>query len=414
MSGLFRHEAVDHATRRLTGEVVLATPLSFKLIAGLAVAVVLGGAAFTATASYARKETVPGWLAPQGGLIRVAARQGGVVEAVHVGEDAVVAAGQPLTTLRLSSDVGSGDVAAALTEGMASEALAAEARAEAERAKLSAEGDQTRARVAALSRELTESRSRIALGEQRLRLAQTEVERAQSIADQGFLPRRELDARRSAALAAEAELSQLRAAALQYQREIGEAEARLRALPADLRAVQAEAASARATMSQRRTQNEAQSTFVATAPLAGRVAAVPVEVGQTVQPGATVAVLTPKDSALEAELYAPSRASGFIRVGQEVRLMYQAFPHQKFGAGEGVVTSVSRTVLAPAEVAIPGLQVQEPVFRVRVRLNRASVEAYGEAITLRPGMMLSADVVIDRRTLFEWLLDPLYAAGRRG
>ena len=75
--------------------------------------------------------------------------------------------------------------------------------------------------------------------------------------------------------------------------------------------------------------------------------------------------------------------------------------------------SVSRTVLAPAEVAIPGLQLQEPVFRVRVKLSSDQVAAYGRPMPLQPGMLLTADVVIDRRSLLEWLLDPLYAAGRR-
>jgi membrane fusion protein len=123
--------------------------------------------------------------------------------------------------------------------------------------------------------------------------------------------------------------------------------------------------------------------------------------------------MTAGDSPLEAELYAPTRASGFIHEGQDVRLMYQAFPHEKFGTGEGVVTSVSRTVLAPAEVAIPGLQVSEPVFRIRVRMKSDTVAAYGRRVPLQPGMLLNADVVIDRRSLLEWLLDPLYAAGRR-
>jgi membrane fusion protein len=139
----------------------------------------------------------------------------------------------------------------------------------------------------------------------------------------------------------------------------------------------------------------------------------PVEVGQTLVPGATVAVISAGDSQLEAELFAPSRAAGFIRVGQPVRLMYQAFPFQKFGAGKGQVTAVSRTVLAPSEVAIPGLQFQEPVFRVKVRLERESVAAYGAEVPLQPGMLLNADIVVDRRSLLEWLLDPLYAAGRR-
>jgi membrane fusion protein len=33
LSDLFRKEAVTHATRRLAGEVVLATPVSFRIIA---------------------------------------------------------------------------------------------------------------------------------------------------------------------------------------------------------------------------------------------------------------------------------------------------------------------------------------------------------------------------------------------
>lgn len=414
MTELFRPEAVHHATRRLAGEVVLATPLSLKLIAGLLVALVLGATAFAATASYARKETVPGWIAPQGGLIRVAVRQGGLLQDLRVREGQSVPAGAPVAVVRLSTDAGEGDVGAALAEGLEAEAQAADARVEAERAKVAAQAAQLESRRAALQRELGESRRRIALQEERVRLAQGEVARAQAVADQGFLPRRELDARRSAALAAETELSGLRASVLQFEREIGDVEAQLAALPAELLAVQAEAASADASLSQRRTANAAQTTYVATAPVAGRVAAVPVERGQTLAAGAAVTVLTPEGSKLEAELYVPSRAAGFIRPGQEVRLMYQAFPHQKFGTGEGVVSSVSRTVLAPAEVAIPGLEVQEPVFRVRVRLKRDSVTAYGERLPLQPGMLLSADVVIDRRTLLEWLLDPLYAAGRRG
>jgi membrane fusion protein len=325
----------------------------------------------------------------------------------------VVEAGAPLAVLRLSTDSSEGDVGAALVEGLGAEAAAAEARVRAQQAKLSGEVIQLEARRSALTRELAESRRRIAMQEERVRLAQTEVARAEEVAAKGFLPRRELDARRSAGLAAENDLSALRSSALQLEREIGEVEARARQAPADAQALAAEAASARASFFQRRTETAARGSYVVTAAVRGRVAAIPVQRGQNLTPGAAVAVLTPEGSRLEAELYTPSRSAGFVRVGQEVRLMYQAFPHQKFGTGRGVVTSVSRTVLAPSEVSLPGIQVQEPVFRVRVRLARESVDAYGEALALQPGMLLTADVVIDRRTLVEWLLDPLYAAGRR-
>ncbi len=413
MSELFRKEAISHATRRLAGEVVLTSSTPSRVLGALAVAVVVGGAAFASTATYARRETVAGWLAPEAGLIRVPARQGGVVAQVHVKEGQMLRAGQPIATISLSSTLQSGDSYTELSQSFATQGAAAQARAGAAQAALDAESRQMRSRRAGLARELLETRRRITLQSQRLDLAEKEVERAETIAAQGFLPRRELEARRSAALAVDQQMSELTAQALSYEREIGEVDARLAAIPIDLAAAVAEAAAVRAGLDQQVTQTAAQSSYVVVATVAGRIAALPVNQGQTVDPGAAIAVMTAGDSPLEAELYAPTRASGFVNEGQPVRLMYQAFPHEKFGTGEGVVTSVSRTVLAPAEVAIPGLQVSEPVFRIRVRMKSDSVAAYGRRVPLQPGMLLNADVVIDRRSLLEWLLDPLYAAGKR-
>ncbi len=93
--------------------------------------------------------------------------------------------------------------------------------------------------------------------------------------------------------------------------------------------------------------------------------------------------------------------------------MYQAFPHQKFGAATGRVESIARTILTPAEIAASGFSVAEPMFRVAVSLPSETVAAYGRREVLAPGMMLTADVIIDRRNLLEWLFDPLLAAARR-
>ena len=98
------------------------------------------------------------------------------------------------------------------------------------------------------------------------------------------------------------------------------------------------------------------------------------------------------------------------KIGQ---LLLQAFPVERFGTVKGEVTSVSTTVLGPNDITVAGLDIHEPVFRVRAALSRQGIEAYGAIIPLQPGMLLSADVVFDRRTLIQWLLDPLYAVGRR-
>jgi membrane fusion protein len=93
--------------------------------------------------------------------------------------------------------------------------------------------------------------------------------------------------------------------------------------------------------------------------------------------------------------------------------MLQAFPYQRFGTVKGRISTISKTVLGPTEIAIPGLKVEEPVFRVRVALTRDDIQAYVEGIPLQPGMVLSADIVFDRRSLIRWLFDPLFAVGKR-
>jgi membrane fusion protein len=53
------------------------------------------------------------------------------------------------------------------------------------------------------------------------------------------------------------------------------------------------------------------------------------------------------------------------------------------------------------------------VYRVRVRMPEPAVEAYGERRVVQPGMILAADVITDRRSFLNCLLDPLLAARAR-
>ena len=122
--------------------------------------------------------------------------------------------------------------------------------------------------------------------------------------------------------------------------------------------------------------------------------------------------ILPAGAELEAYLLVPTRAAGFIRTAQTVALRYQAFPYQRFGHYLGEVREVGRTIIQPNEASIP-VQVQEPVYRVTVRLPRQHVVAYGQSLALRSGMLLDADVWIDRRRLIEWIFDPLLSVAGR-
>ncbi|MDO5703993.1 MAG: HlyD family efflux transporter periplasmic adaptor subunit [Paracoccus sp. (in: a-proteobacteria)] len=411
---LFRQQAVAYQSRALDGEVLLSLSMRMRVLIALAVIVILGAAAFAAKASYARIETVAGWVVPEGGLIRVTAPQGGVIQELTVSEGDQVTAGQSLAQLRLSADLADGSAGQALLTQLGAQIEAVRAQAEAEREMLIADESNLKIQREGLVGELDQSRARIETMTERLALVEANAERLRTMAARGVASRKAVEEGEMSVLAAQQELSNLRSGLLTMERQVSEIDAKLRSLPLSIRAADARASASQAQLALQGTEMATQNVYHAGATVAGRVVAVPVSRGQTVPPQSVLAVVTPEGSTLEAELYVPSRSAGFIKAGQEVQLMYQAFPYQKFGTAKGTVRSVSRTVLAPSEVAIPGLDIQEPVFRVKVELASDQVRAYGETIQVQPGMLLSAGIVIDRRTLVEWLLDPIYAVGRLG
>jgi membrane fusion protein len=51
--------------------------------------------------------------------------------------------------------------------------------------------------------------------------------------------------------------------------------------------------------------------------------------------------------------------------------------------------------------------VKEPVYRVDVGLDTQVVSALGQDFALRPGMLVNADLLLEKRTIFEWVFEPV-------
>ena len=204
------------------------------------------------------------------------------------------------------------------------------------------------------------------------------------------------------------------------QRELQTADAQLLELPLRAQVQQGEIARDLAALQQQGLETEGRRRLVLRASSDGIVSTLQAEAGQTVASGALLASLLPAQTQMLAQLFAPSSAVGFVRAEQAVRLRYQAFPYQKFGAQSGRVLQVSRTPLAPAELAqlnLPAALSQglasEPLYRITVSLDRQSVAAYGQEQALAAGMQLDADVLLERRRLIEWIFEPLLSLAQR-
>ncbi len=379
------------------------------LIAGAAVAI----GAFAAQASYARRQPTIGLLAPEAGAVRVAPPRAGTLAALHVAQGERVEAGAPLFTLDFGQALdGGGTLDAALRaaldrqEALLSDQIAAEAlRTATERARLEA-------RLAGLAAESRALAAQRAIQDRRAALAEERAAAAADLRRRGLLSETEARAREDLALSHRLDLAALdqrlaamaqEAAQMALQRdtlsaESADREARLRAGLSDTQRQRAEVAAQRA--------------ILVRAPVAGRVTALQGAAGQRAEPARAVLTLAPRESALRAELFVPSRAIGFVRPGQEVRLMYDAFPFQHFGTQRGVVESVSEAMVAPGDVDGP-VRPEGPAYRVAVRLDRGHVLAGGRELPLQPDMTLRADIVLEPRTLLAWVLEPLHAARGR-
>jgi len=154
------------------------------------------------------------------------------------------------------------------------------------------------------------------------------------------------------------------------------------------------------------TQVEAQRETVIRAPMTGVVTNIAVNRGQSVAADAPLATVLPKGSGMHVELLVPTRAIGFLKAGQEVVLRYEAFPYERFGQYRGIITDIGRNVWTPGE-RIGTLTAKEPVYRVDVNLERQAVAALGQEFPLRPGMLVNADLLLERRTLLEWIFEPV-------
>jgi membrane fusion protein len=413
---LFRREALHAQTKHLIGEVVLYRPLSFAWLTLVSLVFAAAIIAFLVLASYTRKEVATGYLTPSKGKVRVLTPLVGKITERRVAEGAQVRAGDVLFVVSAERE--------SLEGGATLEAAAAELQNR--RTSLVGEKEKQLAlakmnEAALISRrekvglELQQLRDEIATQRERVHRSEEQLERFKSLAAQGFISAAQVTQREDEKLEQVRLLQSSQRAALALEREMAtlKQEIPLQHLRADAQIAGLDRALAMA--GQEAATFESQRAVAVTSPVDGVATAILAEVGQPAAPGATLATVLPAGADLEAHLLVSSRAIGFLAVGQTVRLRYAAFRFERFGHYKGVVTSISKTTVNPQELPaqIAASEMREPRYRITVKLEQQSIQAYGKDYPLVAGMQLDADIQIEHRKLYQLILDPLYSMARR-
>jgi membrane fusion protein len=412
---LFRQEAIEFQQHgQQWGQVVLLQSLPTRLMVWFIAAAAAAIIAFLFLAQYARKETVTGYLTPAAGTARIFVPQQGTVAAVHVEQGQRVGEGQPLLSVTTSRIAANGeDVDATVLASLARQQDQLTRQIAAEERRTESERDRLAAQIQGLETELGHIVAQIANQRERIRVVERLVAAAAQLAPRGLVS--ELDQRRreEALLEQRQSLNVLNQQLAARQSQLTEMRYTLEQLPTvmaeKIQLLRNELSAAE----QRIAEVGGRRAYVIRAPIAGRVSSLQASVGQVADPQRLQLQIVPAAGELQAELFVPARAIGFVEVGQDVRILYDAFPYQHFGTYRGRIVRLSQTILTGADVSTP-VALREPAYKAIVALERLDIDAYGKRVPLQPDMLLKADIILERRTLVEWILNPLLSARIQG
>ncbi len=412
---LFRRAALDAQKPKSCGEILLVRPLSYRLLSLAALVCTLAIVALLTWGSYTKRSSVTGQLVPSAGLLRIYPPQTGIVGKKLVAEGQSVKAGDTLYLIsseRQSSTLGS--VFASVSEQLGARQESLTRELERTRQLQREEQEGLTRQVAALRSELEKIDSLLEGQRARVALAEETSGRYQSLLEQDYISREQRQQKREELLDQQTRLKSVEREQIALRRELGTRQESLDALRFKHANQLAQIERVISSTSQELSESEGRRMLAITAPIDGTATAVVAEVGQAVDGRRPLLSIVPAGSRLEAQLYAPSRAVGFVRPGAQVLMRYQAYPYQKFGHARGTVVSVARTALPGSEISsllAPGAEAQgsEPLYLISVALEQQSINAYGVAQPLQAGMLLEADVLQESRKLYEWVLEPLFS-----
>ena len=350
---------------------------------------------FGLLADFDRVATVRGTVSPASGVSRLVAPQPGIVTAVLVRQGAELRRGEPMMRIASTALLPSGTAASAARlaafgrqQQIAREDMGVEGRrADAERARLR---DQI-AQLAASGRSLD---SQVALQRQRIASNELRLRNLAPLRERGYVSAVAYQQQEEMVLTLRQQLAELEQRRAGAGHEGEQLRLRVAELDAESRRATLQSAATLAELERGAADAQTDAEILLAAPVSGRVAALHVLPGRSVAAAEELATMVQSD-ALEAILLVPSSAVGALRPGQPVVLRYDAFPYQRYGVGRGLVTDIAATVS-------PAAGEGAPAYRVRVALA-----GNGAPFALRPDMSLSASIVIERRSLLDWLLAPL-------
>ena len=426
--GLFRAESLEARKLAWQGRPALAAGLPATFTTFASMTLVAAIAALITFGTYARRVDMEGTVLPSAGLTTISSPSAGWIAALAVQEGETVENGALLYTLELDTATKDGKTQQQIinTQTAARIMLTQEIdrktqMSEETRKQLLQKIENLKVQIAQLGGQITMHQGFFKTINKQYNLFLDLLERRQASLN-------EMQSREQNWMQAQSKLQELESSKLRLIGEVNDAEYQLANIAIstadDIDALKSRILD----IDEKLANSEAHRSIEIRAPEAGMVTAIVARPGQVVSTGSPMLKIVPQPAIMHAELLAPSSAIGFIHQNERVLLRYSAFPYQKFGEYPGTVVTVSDAALTPEEVQslltgaqpmaqslLTGAQPTKqngPSYRIIVKPDTQFVKVYGEERKLPASMQVQAYALLDRRPLYQWILEPLYDIGR--
>lgn len=413
LSYLFREQCFESSfseklgsTANHNGLFKKATTLgTFSFATALMISLLLHG-------TYTKKTTTNGILSPKQHTAHATSTANGVVDEILIREGDTVKAGQYLFKISQETFSSTGSTAALTIKKINEQIQIAKIKKKAMVLKYSHELLQIEQKKKELSARTTSIQSEIKLLQQLSDSKRENFEKLDLLAIEGAVSLSARDDIKNDYLSLEIELEKTRQKKKQLIFETSELPIAQKSLFADYELSMAELDNDLLLLKRELIQNETSKNSYIASPISGTISAINSSAGQSVTLGTVLASVFPEEDELQAHLYVPPEGIGFVDIGQRTNIRISAYPFQKFGTIHGYVSNVSQTPYRSSDIpmeAVAAVDINKTYYKVTVTIDRQNIEAEGTARALKSGLIVEADLLMDKRKLYEWLLSPMYS-----
>ena len=408
---LFREEAVEQQKNKLHGDVLIIPSLSHNLITIFLFFWILTVAIWLFSSSYAKKETVTGWLEPPSGVVKVYANNStGKIQKILVTEGQRVIAGQKLVIINGEQALENGDnLEELLLNEYENQINLLNRQIESTKSIANVKLKDTNQQINAAKQDLDRLNDQISTVKQRHNIFLARAKNSLIIKKQGHISDSEYETQIEKELSVRTEYESLLRNKINQINSIEQLNTQLTLNPKEREDNIYRINNALSEITQKIAQLNAQKAYVIKASSNGVITNLQVNLGQQATSTVPLMSIVPENAILKAKIVVPVRSAGFIRSGQDLTVRYDAFPYQKFGLYSGTIESISNSIILPNEISSLPISINEPVYVVIARLNEKNIKAFGTSLSLKSGMTISADIKLEDRSIMEWLFEPIYS-----